>query len=218
MDIFEIIGPVMVGPSSSHTAGAVKIGYVAGRLLGEPLQQAEILLYGSFLATGSGHGTDRAIAAGLLGMKPDDPGIIHSLEEAAARGIRISFGKADLQNAHPNTAVLKMTGKSGKKLEIQASSPGGGRISIDSMDGIEMRFSAEYPTLIVRNQDEHGLVAAVTKLLDSALVNIAEMQVYRDMRGGQAVMTVECDAEIPDRVVKQVEQLKGVLAVIYYGL
>ena len=108
MDLFDIIGPVMVGPSSSHTAGAVRIGYIAGKLLGEPVQKAEILLYGSFLATGEGHGTRKAIVAGLLGMEPDDYLIADSLEIAEKKGIEITFGKAALEDAHPNTAVIHL--------------------------------------------------------------------------------------------------------------
>lgn len=116
MDIFEIVGPVMVGPSSSHTAGAVRIGYIAGKLLGEKICSAEILLYGSFYATGKGHGTDRALVAGLLGMKQDDYRIPDSLEIAKEKGIKIEFGEANLKQAHPNTAQIILTGESGQRL------------------------------------------------------------------------------------------------------
>ena len=133
MDLFDIVGPIMVGPSSSHTAGAVRIGYIAGQLLGEPLKEAQIQLYGSFLATGDGHGTKKAIVAGLLGMKPDDYHIADSFDIARKRDIGISFGEARLEEAHPNTAVLHLTGTSGKSIEIQASSVGGSRINIDKM-------------------------------------------------------------------------------------
>ena len=110
MDLFDIVGPIMVGPSSSHTAGAVRMGYVAGKLLGEPICKAEILLYGSFLATGEGHGTKKALVAGLLGMQPDDYQIADSFEIAAQRGITVAFGEAHLEEAHPNTAVIRLTG------------------------------------------------------------------------------------------------------------
>ena len=118
MDLFDIVGPIMVGPSSSHTAGAVRIGYIAGQLLGEPLKEAQIQLYGSFLATGEGHGTKKAIVAGLLGMKPDDYHIADSFDIARKRDIGISFGEARLEEAHPNTAVLHLTGTSGKSMEV----------------------------------------------------------------------------------------------------
>lgn len=140
MSIFDIVGPIMVGPSSSHTAGAVRIGLVARRLLGEEIKSAQILLYGSFLATGKGHGTDKALVAGLLGMKPDDYRIPHSMEIAADRGIDIEFGEAHLKEAHPNTAQIRLTGETGKTLEVIGESLGGSRINIAQIDGIETNF------------------------------------------------------------------------------
>lgn len=114
MNIFDVIGPVMVGPSSSHTAGAVRIGYVARQLFGEEVREAKILLYGSFLATGKGHGTDKALTAGLLGMQTDDYRIPKSIEIAEDKGMKIAFGEAVLKEAHPNTAQLYLKGISGK--------------------------------------------------------------------------------------------------------
>ena len=128
MDIFDIIGPVMVGPSSSHTAGAVRIGYIAGKLMGEPIAKAEILLYGSFLATGKGHGTRKALVAGLLGMKPDDMRIPDSFEIAKEHGIEVVFGESALRDAHPNTAQIFLISVTGKKLEVVGESLGGSRI------------------------------------------------------------------------------------------
>ena len=125
MNIFEIIGPVMVGPSSSHTAGAVKIGYASRKLLGEKLKAAEILLHGSFLATGKGHGTNFALVAGLLGMKEDNPLIPESLQLAKEQGIEITFGRADLSDYHPNSVLLNLTGTKGRKLEVIGESVGG---------------------------------------------------------------------------------------------
>ena len=130
MDIFDIIGPVMVGPSSSHTAGAVRIGYIAGKLMGEPIAKAEILLYGSFLATGKGHGTRKALVAGLLGMKPDDMRIPDSFEIAKEHGIEVVFGESALRDAHPNTAQIFLTSVTGKNLEVVGESLGGSRINI----------------------------------------------------------------------------------------
>ena len=130
MDIFDIIGPVMVGPSSSHTAGAVRIGYIAGKLMGEPIAKAEILLYGSFLATGKGHGTDKAVVAGLLGMQVDDPAIPHSFEIAEREGLQFTLSGIDLGDVHPNSVKLELTGESGRTLEVIAASIGGGRIEI----------------------------------------------------------------------------------------
>ena len=157
MNIFDVIGPVMVGPSSSHTAGAVRIGFVARQLLGEEVREAKILLYGSFLATGKGHGTDKALVAGLLGMKPDDYRIPSSIDIAEDKGMKLSFGEAVLKEAHPNTAQLYLKGVSGKTLELIGQSLGGGRINIAEIDGIETNFSGENPTLIVHNLDQPGM-------------------------------------------------------------
>lgn len=218
MQLFDIIGPVMVGPSSSHTAGAVKIGYVAHKLLGEPLQSAEILLYGSFLATGKGHGTDRALVAGLLGMKPDDDRIPDSLEIAKMQGISLSFGEAFLKETHPNSVLLKICGTKGRKLEIVGESLGGSVINIASIDGLEANFSGDYPTLIVHNLDQPGHVAEVTSMLSHKSVNIASMQLYRAYRGGNAVMVIECDQEVPLEAVAWLRHLEGVVKVTYYSL
>ena len=193
MDIFDIIGPVMVGPSSSHTAGAVRIGYIAGKLMGEPIAKAEIFLYGSFLATGKGHGTRKALAAGLLGMKPDDMRIPDSFEIAKKQGIEVTFGESALRDAHPNTAQILLTSVTGKKLEVVGESLGGSRINIAQIDGISTNFSGDYPTLVVHNMDQPGHVAEVTSMLAHKSVNIATMQLYRASRGGNSVMVLECD-------------------------
>lgn len=218
MNIFDIVGPVMVGPSSSHTAGAVKIGYVSRKLLGENIREVHILLYGSFLATGRGHGTDRAIVAGLLGMLPDDDRVPYSMEEAEKQNIKVTFGEAVLKEAHPNTAVLQMKGESGRELEVVAASLGGGRIKICMIDGLDANFTAEHPTLIVHNQDQPGHVAEVTSMLSHKAINIATMQLYRDGRGGNAVMILECDKEIPEEAIKWLKHLEGVNKVTYYSM
>ncbi|MGN0413842.1 MAG: L-serine ammonia-lyase, iron-sulfur-dependent subunit beta [Lachnospiraceae bacterium] len=218
MNIFDIVGPVMVGPSSSHTAGAVKIGYVSRKLLGENIREVHILLYGSFLATGRGHGTDRAIVAGLLGMLPDDDRVPYSMEEAEKQNMKVTFGEAVLKEAHPNTAVLQMKGESGRELEVVAASLGGGRIKICMIDGLDANFTAEHPTLIVHNQDQPGHVAEVTSMLSHKAINIATMQLYRDGRGGNAVMILECDKEIPKEAIKWLKHLEGVNKVTYYSM
>lgn len=217
MDLFDIVGPIMVGPSSSHTAGAVRIGYVAGRLLDEPVKKAEILLYGSFFATGDGHGTKKAIVAGLLGMTPDDYQIADSLEIAKQRGIEISFGEAKLDEAHPNTVVLHLQGTGSKQIEIQASSIGGSRINIDKIDGISTNFSGDNPTLIVHNLDQPGHVSEVTSMLAHKGVNIATMQLYRSAKGQKAVMVIECDQSIPADGISWLEHVEGVLKVTYFS-
>lgn len=218
MNIFDIVGPVMVGPSSSHTAGAVRIGFVSRKLLGEPVKKVQLLLYGSFLATGKGHGTDRALVAGLLGMQPDDERVPFSFEEAEKAGMEFEFGEANLKEAHPNSVVLKMVGASGRELEVIAASLGGGRMKICQLDGMEANFCAEYPTLIVQNLDQPGCVATVTTMLSELGINIATLQLYRDSRGGDAVMVVECDREVPPGSLRWLEDRAGIERVTYYSM
>ena len=215
MNLFDILGPVMVGPSSSHTAGAVRIGYIASRLLQDKLIKAEIYLHGSFATTGAGHGTDKALIAGLLGMKPDDIRIPDSFQIAKEQGLSFSFGNKTIKDAHPNTALLLLTGESGRSLEVQAASIGGGRIMIQKLDGIEVNFSSEKPTLIVHNLDQPGHVAEVTSMLSHKSVNIATMQLYRDKRGGYAVMVLETDQGIPKEAIAWLAHLEGILNVTY---
>ena len=216
--IFDILGPVMVGPSSSHTAGAVRIGLMTRRLLGQKPVKARIGMYGSFLATGRGHGTDRAVVAGLLGMKPDDIRIPESFELAAADGLSFSFEEANLSGAHPNTVLLEVEGDGGRELSVQASSLGGGRIMVNRLDGIDVNCTCEMPTLIVHNMDQPGHVAEVTSMLSHKSVNIANMSLYRDKRGGRAVMVVETDQPIPEEALRWLEHLEGILKVTYINV
>lgn len=218
MNLFDILGPVMVGPSSSHTAGAVKIGYVSRKLLGEKVKRAEILLYGSFLATGKGHGTQFALVAGLLGMQPDDGRIPHSFDIARQEGLEFVIGEADLKDAHPNSVLLKLTGVDGKYMEVVGESVGGSRINIAYIDGMAAGFSGEKPTLMVHNQDRPGYVAEVSGVLSAEHVNIATMQLGRVSRGGSALMVIECDDEVPKPVITWLRELKGIDRVTYYSL
>lgn len=216
INIFDMMGPVMVGPSSSHTAGAARIGNMGRTLLGEEVARADIGLYGSFAETGYGHGTDRALLAGLLGMKPDDLRIPNAYEEANRAGMAYSFRTVELRDAHPNTALLELTGKSGKKLTLQASSIGGGAIVVNKIDGIDVNFTGDFNTLIVRNQDESGSVAAITSILSQVHINVANMGVNRHRRGGDALMVIETDQHIKPRQVEFLSELPGILSVTYY--
>ena len=216
INIFDMMGPVMVGPSSSHTAGAARIGNMGRTLLGEEVARADIGLYGSFAETGYGHGTDRALLAGLLGMKPDDLRIPNAYEEANRAGMAYSFRTVELRDAHPNTALLELTGKSGKKLTLQASSIGGGAIVVNKIDGIDVNFTGDFNTLIVRNQDESGSVAAITSILSQVHINVANISVNRHRRGGDALMVIETDQHIKPRQVEFLSELPGILSVTYY--
>lgn len=218
MNLLDIIGPVMVGPSSSHTAGAVRIGRVSRKLLAEEVKEAKIYFHGSFLATGKGHGTDKALIAGLLGMQVDDPAIPDSFRIAEKRGMRFSLEGIDLGDVHPNSVKMNLTGVSGRTLEVIAASIGGGRIQICELDGITANFSGDYPTLIVHNIDQPGHVTEVTSMLAHKGVNIATMQLYRKSRGGSAVMVIECDQEVPKESLAWLERLEGILKVTYCSL
>ena len=216
INIFDMMGPVMVGPSSSHTAGAARIGNMGRTLLGEEVAYADIGLYGSFAETGFGHGTDRALLAGLLGMKPDDLRIPNAYEEANRAGMAYSFRTVELRDAHPNTALLELTGKSGKKLTLQAASIGGGAIVVNKIDGIDVNVTGDVHTQSVRNQDESGSVAAITSILSQVHINVANMSVNRHRRGGDALMVIETDQHIKPRQVEFLSELPGILSVTYY--
>ena len=218
MNLFDILGPVMVGPSSSHTAGAVRIGRMARRLLGEETpQMAKITLSGSFAATGRGHGTDRAIVAGLLGMHTDDERIPVSFDIAQQEGMAYVFRNANLNGEHPNTAKIELTGKSGKTLSMIASSLGGGRIMVAEMNGLRVSFSGDLPTLIVQNRDQPGYVRDVADILARNSVNIATLNLYRDYPGGSAVMIIETDKTVPDSGIAAIRAMNGITGVTFVG-
>lgn len=213
MNIFDILGPVMVGPSSSHTAGAVRIGLITKKLLGSVPVKADIVLSGSFAATGVGHGTDKALVAGLLGMDTDNILIPESFDIAREQKMEFTFSKQNIRDAHPNTALLNVKAASGRTLEVQASSLGGGRIMINKLDGIQINVTGERPALIVHNLDQPGHVAEVTSLMAHKSINIATMNVYRDKRGGYAVMVLETDQNIPDSAIEWLKRVEGIIKV-----
>lgn len=215
MNVFDVMGPIMVGPSSSHTAGAVKIGYTARKLMREDIKEAKIFLHGSFLLTGKGHGTDKALIAGLLGMLPDDERIPDSFFHAEERGLEYEFEGIELRDAHPNSVLLKLVGIQGNKMEIIASSIGGSSIVINQIDGVEADITAAYPTLVIKNIDKPGHVSMVTSLLSKNSINIATMKIQRDKRGGNAVMIIECDQEVPSEVLELLTNAEGVKKVTY---
>lgn len=211
--IFDILGPVMVGPSSSHTAGAARIGMVARQLFGRQPEKVMVYLHGSFAATGKGHGTDRALIAGLLGMKPDDMRIPDSFEIAKEEGMEFSIESKEIKEAHPNTAQVYMEAEGVKPMKIQAYSIGGGRIRVCKLDGIDVNFSGESNTLLIRNVDEPGRIKEVASALANAEINIATMQVFRDKRGGSAIMVVETDQIVPKEAMEELESKKGIIRV-----
>ena len=215
MNIFDIIGPVMVGPSSSHTAGAVRIGRVSLKILGERAVDADIGLAGSFALTYKGHGTDRALVAGILGMKPDDARIPNSFEEAGAAGLSYRFTEIRMPHAHPNTAVIRLEGESGAKCSVQGVSVGGGNILITSLNGMESVFNGEMDTLIVAHNDTPGIIAAVTARLAEHNANIGNFRLSRPHKGQRAIMTIELDGGVEKDVVESLKHLPNVTSVVY---
>ena len=216
MNLFDILGPVMVGPSSSHTAGAARIGLMARTLLGGEPVKAAIHLHGSFAETGTGHGTDKALVGDLLGMQPDDLRIPYAFSEADKAGMVFTIDKVDLRDAHPNTAVIEATNQEGKTLRIQASSLGGGRIEVNKLDGVDVSFSGAFNTLVIRNRDAHGVVASVTNILGQVHINVANMSVNRSKRGGDMLMVIETDQHLKPSLVEFLKDLPGILSVTYY--
>lgn len=210
MNSFDIIGPVMVGPSSSHTAGAVRIGLVARALAEEKPVRAIISLHGSFARTGKGHGTDKAILAGLLGFQPDDGRIRVSPQLAREAGLEVVFRQIDLPGAHPNTAVIELVSETGRTTRVRGASTGGGRIAIESVNDLDVSFSGDYPTLVISHRDTPGIVAAVTRQLSERQINIANMKVFRPCRGGVAVMVIETDQPLDKSLCGSIGAISGI--------
>lgn len=201
MNVFDIIGPVMVGPSSSHTAGACKIGYIARKILSQKPVSAHISLCGSFAETYKGHGTDRALVAGILGMRPDDERLPNSLNIAKDEGLKVSFEKANLPKRHPNTAIIKLTGDDGSEIEVEGASVGGGNILINRLNGMESVFDGHCDTLIIPHKDTPGVIATVAQALALHEINIGNFRLTRPQKNDTAIMTIEVDGEIDDAAV-----------------
>ena len=213
MNVFDIIGPVMIGPSSSHTAGAARLGYVAYKVLGEPAARADITLSGSFAQTYKGHGTDKALVAGILGLQSDSDGLRHALKLAEATGLEVRFTTEDLPGTHPNTARIHLVGRSGKECVLQGSSIGGGNILVTELNGMEVSFTGQHNTLVVLHYDKPGTIAAVTNHMAESTLNIGNFRLTRPVKGGEAVMTIEIDGDIPSGVLNGLGMLFNVFNV-----
>lgn len=204
-NLFDILGPTMVGPSSSHTAGACRLGFVTQAIAGGRPERAEIELHGSFAMTGEGHGTKRAIVGGLLGMRPDDAGLRDSLERARETGLEYTFESIDLgDEAHPNTARIRVW-RGDRETVLRGASIGGGRIEVEEIDEMAVSLSGALPTLVVLADDVPGTIAEIAGLLARRGLNVATMQVDRTGRGERAMMTIEIDGEIPSEVEREIE-------------
>lgn len=206
MPLWDIIGPVMIGPSSSHTAGAVRLGRMARACWVEEIKKIDIYLRGSFATTGAGHGTDKALLAGLLGYAPDDPAIRGAYRLAEAAGLDFRFHEEEVDGAHPNSVRFVVHGN-GRKMEAVGASVGGGAVCLQELDGFMVNLSGTLPAIIILNKDVKGVVSAVASFLSERGINIATMALHRDARGGLATMVLELDAH---GAVPQEAEITGV--------
>lgn len=211
MDVFDIIGPIMIGPSSSHTAGAARIGKYTLNILGAKPVKADIYFSGSFAKTYKGHGTDKAIVAGILGMDTDDPGIKYSFETAEHRGLEFAFHTGEIENAHPNTAFIVLTSESGKTVEVQGASVGGGNIVITKINGTEVEITGKFTTMIVLHRNIPGMISDVTRVLAQNGINIGKFDLRRNPRGGKGVMIIELDSDVPEYVNDEIKEMDNVI-------
>ena len=208
---FDIIGPRMVGPSSSHTAGAAKLAHLAWQIAVRDVKSAVLTLYGSFAKTGGGHGTDKALLAGVLGIAPDDERLRYSRLLAQEAGVEYSFSFVDeCPEEYANMARIVITGHDGHITDVLGASVGGGNILVTEINGMRVRLTGEYPALIVSHHDEPGVVSEVTGILAGHGINIATMNVSRDGRGFKAYMVIETDAVIDEAVLKEIEAMPKV--------
>ncbi len=197
--VFDIIGPVMVGPSSSHTAGAVRIGQLARKLFGRQPDEAEFRLYGSFAHTYRGHATDVAALAGVLDLKTDDPRIPDAFALAREMGVRFTFHEEAAVPQNPNTLGIRLQA-GGAAIEVTGISIGGGLVQIIRVDGFDLRLTGESPALLIFHQDAYGVIASVTQILAFAHVNISHMEVSRNEKGREALMVIETDQQVPAEI------------------
>lgn len=202
LSVFDIIGPNMIGPSSSHTAGALKIAKVAYQLAPRAIANVTFILYGSFAKTYRGHGTDRALVAGLLGMNEEDERIKDAFSYAKEKGLHYEFVTSDSNYIkHPNTVDIIMQDPEGNVISITGSSVGGGAISIDKVNGMEVFFEGVYHTLLISHQDQPGIAAHITNCLSNWKINIAYMRIYREKKGKMASTIIEADEPICEQVI-----------------
>lgn len=207
LSAFDVLGPPMVGPSSSHTAGAARIGAVTARLAGPDIRQVRFTLYGSFAKTHKGHGTDRALLAGIMGLSPDDPRLPEAFSLAGAYGLRYAFILTGEPADHPNTVDIEAINAHGRSTRVTGVSTGGGAIELTRINGVDVSITGEYPTLVVEHADQPGMIASMAQTLADKHINIAFMRVYRRARGGQAYTVIQTDQSVPQAVL---QTLRGI--------
>jgi L-serine dehydratase len=210
LNVFDIIGPIMIGPSSSHTAGAVRIGAITRQLLAVEPFNVSISFYGSFAKTYKGHGTDKAIIGGLLGMSTDDECLRDSIDIAASRGMKYEVHLMESKCEHPNAVFVEAEGKLEGKVNILGFSIGGGNVVIKKLNGTDVEFTAQFNTLIVPHYDLPGTIAAITTIFGKQDINIAFMKVYRSKHRGESIMIIETDQYISEELRGEVSRLPSV--------
>lgn len=210
--VFEVIGPVMVGPSSSHTAGAARIGRVARKLFGRQPKWAKIYLYESFAETYQGHGTDVAMIGGLLGFDTFDDRIRTSFELAQEAGMTFEFIPTDEESDHPNTARL-LIGDEESEMELVGISIGGGTIEVIELNGFTLRLSGHFPALLIVHHDRSGVIANVSNAIAELDINIAHMEVGRKEKGEMALMVIEVDQVVDEELMIKLRAIEHVTQV-----
>ncbi|PGK46990.1 L-serine ammonia-lyase, iron-sulfur-dependent, subunit beta [Bacillus anthracis] len=210
--VFDIIGPVMIGPSSSHTAGAARMGQVARQLFRHEPERVIISLYGSFAKTYRGHGTDVALIGGILGFETDDLRIPEALEIAKEREIEVEFIEEDANAPHPNTARIRLY-KGEEEIEVVACSIGGGKIEVVELNGFDLQLSGTSPALLIVNNDRFGAIAAVASILAKHEINISTMSVSRKEKGRRALMVIETDELLADKVIEEIKAQQNICQV-----
>lgn len=203
VSVFDVLGPNMIGPSSSHTAGAAVIAFLAHKMITPPLKKVDFTLYGSFSKTYHGHGTDRALLGGMMGFNTDDIRIRNSFQIAAERGLAYSFTPCESEtDIHPNTVDIRMENTRGQVMTVRGESLGGGKVRISRINGVSVDFTGDYSTVIVVQQDKPGVVAHITKVLSDSNVNIAFMRLFRESKGNTAYTIVESDGRFPEGIAE----------------
>lgn len=215
--VFDIIGPIMVGPSSSHTAGAARIGRVARKLFGGQPTRAEITFYGSFAKTYQGHGSDVATVAGILDFDTSDLRLKNSLLLAEKAGLEVVLTTSDVLTEHPNTARIKLSDDQ-HQIEIVGVSIGGGKIEVLEVNGFDLQLGFDTPTLLVLHEDRFGMIAAVAKVLTHYRINVGLMEVSRHDRGSRALMAIETDSTISPEVLEEIRQIPHIFDVSLLSL
>lgn len=218
ISVFDVLGPNMIGPSSSHTAGAAAIAFLAHKMINGTIQKVEFTLYGSFARTYKGHGTDRALLGGIMGFSTDDRRIPDSYSIAKIRGLDYSFQiNTSETEVHPNTVDIRMTNEVGHTMTVRGESIGGGKVRITKINEVEVDFTGEYSTLIVVQQDKPGVIAHITKCLSELNINIAYMKLYREEKGSTAYSIVESDGILSETIAEKLKEnpfIKDVMLVL----